>query len=375
MIGLIFQALSETTYDDQTMFGQGRRSSRRLPGPLDEPSPTVSTRTVGGSRLQLTELSLGCAQLGNLTTAISDEEAFATVDAAWDLGIRYFDTAPHYGLGYSERRLGAALTERPRAEYVLSTKVGRLLEPASVVKGLDEEGFKVPATHRRVWDFSRDGVLRSIEESLQRLGLDRVDIVYLHDPDAHWTDAIESAYPALEELRAQHVVAAIGAGMNQTTMLSAFARHTDMDVLMLAGRYTLLEQSALDDLLPLCEKRGIRIVAAGVFNSGLLSRSAPTPDARYDYGQAPSELVHRAQQIDEICRRHRAELPSAALAFPLAHPAVASVCVGARSPDQIERNTRLYRSGVPDALWADLKAADLLRDDAPVPTRAHDDAG
>ena len=252
----------------------------------------MSTRTVGGSRLQLTELSLGCAQLGNLTTAISDEEAFATVDAAWDLGIRYFDTAPHYGLGYSERRLGAALTERPRAEYVLSTKVGRLLEPASVVKGLDEEGFKVPATHRRVWDFSRDGVLRSIEESLQRLGLDRVDIVYLHDPDAHWTDAIESAYPALEELRAQHVVAAIGAGMNQTTMLSAFARHTDMDVLMLAGRYTLLEQSALDDLLPICEKRGIRIVAAGVFNSGLLSRSAP--DSRREVRLRPGTVGARA---------------------------------------------------------------------------------
>ena len=156
----------------------------------------------------------------------------------------------------------------------------------------------MPATHRRVWDFSRDGVLRSIEESLQRLGLDRVDVVYLHDPDAHWTEAIESAYPALEELRAQHVVGAIGAGMNQTAMLAAFARHTDMDLLMLAGRYTLLEQSALDDLLPLCEETGNPLVTAGVFNSGLLSRSAPTPDAKYNYGQAPAELVHRAQRID-----------------------------------------------------------------------------
>ena len=346
----------------------------RRPGSPDQPLPEIATRTVRASRLRLSELSLGCAQLGNLYSAISDEEAYATINAAWDQGIRYFDTAPHYGLGLSERRLGAALAERPRSEYALSTKVGRLLEPAGVVRGLDGEGFEVAATHRRVWDFSRDGVLRSIDESLRRLGLDRVDIVYLHDPDDHWSEAIESAYPALEELRAQHVVAAIGAGMNQTTMLAAFARHTDMDLLMLAGRYTLLEQSALDDLLPLCEQRGIRMVAAGVFNSGLLSRSGPIPGARYNYGEAPPELVQRAQQFDAICRRHRTELPSAALAFPLGHPAVASVCVGARSPDQIERNTRLYRSGVPDALWADLKAADLLRNDAPVPARL-DNAG
>lgn len=351
--------------------GGDRNSGTVLPKPEspDEPSPEIPTRAVGGSRLRVSELSLGCAQLGNLYSAISDREAFATVDAAWDQGIRYFDTAPHYGLGLSEQRLGAALAGRPRGEFVLSTKVGRLLEPAGVVKGLDDGGFEVAATHRRVWDFSRDGVLRSIEESLQRLGLDRVDIVYLHDPDDHWSEAIESAYPALEELRAQHVVAAIGAGMNQTTMLAAFARHTDMDLLMLAGRYTLLEQSALDDLLPLCEERGIRLVAAGVFNSGLLSRTGPTPGAKYNYGQAPAELVQRAQRIDEICRLHRAELPAAALAFPLGHSAVASVCVGARSRDQIERNTRLYRSGVPEALWADLKAADLLRGDAPVPTR------
>ena len=336
---------------------------------------TIPARPVGGSLLRLTELSLGCSQLGNLYTAVGDEQAYATVDAAWELGIRYFDTAPHYGLGLSERRLGAALAGRPRSEYVLSTKVGRRLEPVDVVSGLDDEGFDVPATHRRVWDFSRDGILRSLEDSLQRLGLDHVDIVYLHDPDAHWTQAIDAAYPALEELRAQRVVSAIGAGMNQTTMLAAFARHTDMDLLMLAGRYTLLEQSALDDLLPLCEQRGICIVAAGVFNSGLLARSAPTPGAKYDYGQAPAELVHRAQRIDEICQRHGAVLPSAALAFPLAHPAVASVCVGARSPDQIERNACLYRSGVSNALWADLKAAGLLRDDAPVLARTDDDAG
>ena len=351
-----------------------RRSVAPRSGAPDKLSPTIAAHTVGCSGVLLSELSLGCAQLGNLHRVISDDEAAATVDAAWELGIRYFDTAPHYGLGLSERRLGAALAERPRADYVVSTKVGRLLKPVDVVSGCDDEGFEVPATHRRVWDFSRDGVLRSIEESLQRLGLDRVDVVYLHDPDAHWTEAIASAYPALEELRAEDVVGAIGAGMNQTTMLTAFARHTDMDLLMLAGRYTLLEQPALDDLLPVCEQLGTRIVAAGVFNSGLLSRSSPDADAKYNYGQAPTDLLRRAQQIGEVCRRHKVPLPSAALAFPLGHPAVASVCVGSRSPDQIERNVRLYRSGFSYTLWAELKATGLLRDDAPVPVRTGDEA-
>ena len=327
---------------------------------------TLATRPVGRSALRLTELSLGCAQLGNLYQAITDEQARATVDAAWEQGIRYFDTAPHYGLGLSERRLGAALAGRPRSEYVLSTKVGRRLEPLSPARQLDDAGFDVKATHRRVWDFSRDGVLRSLEESLQRLGVDGVDIVYLHDPDEHRREVLETAYPALEDLRGQGVVSAIGAGMNQTAMLADFARHTDMDVLMLAGRYTLLEQSALDDLLPVCQRRGIGIVAAGVFNSGLLARRAPPDVAKYDYVDAPQALVLRARRMAQICERHGTSLPAAALAFPLAHPAVVSVCVGARSPEQIERNVGLHRSGVPAAVWSDLKEQGLLRSDAPV---------
>ena len=325
----------------------------------------MELRTVGRAGLELSELSLGCAQLGNLYRAVGDEEASATVDAAWELGVRYFDTAPHYGLGLSERRLGQALTDRPRSEYVLSTKVGRLLEPLAGTAGVDDQGFDVPATHRRVWDFSRDGVLRSLEESLERLGLDRVDIVYLHDPDDHWSEAIGTAYPALEELRAQGVISAIGAGMNQTAMLADFARDTDMDVLMLAGRYTLLDQSALDDLLPVCEERGMKIVAAGVFNSGLLARAGPRRGAKYDYADAPDDVLRRAERVDEICNAHEVELPAAALAFPLAHPVVASVCVGARSREQIERNVALYRSGVPDDLWGELRAEGLLRVDAP----------
>jgi D-threo-aldose 1-dehydrogenase len=315
----------------------------------------------------LTEISLGCAQLGNLYTAITDDEACATVDAAWEQGIRYFDTAPHYGLGLSELRLGAALAGRPRDDYVLSTKVGRLLEPRSDPYGRDDEGFAVPATHRRVWDFSREGVLRSLEASLERLGLDRVDIVYLHDPDDHHAEALGTAYPALEELRAQGTVSAVGAGMNQTTMLADFARHTDMDVLMLAGRYTLLEQGALDELLPVCEQRGTAVVAAGVFNSGLLARCTPADDARHNYADAPQELIARARDIATICQRHETSLPATALAFPLAHPAVISVCVGARSPEQIERNLRHHRSGIPATVWSELSAEGLLRPDAPVP--------
>jgi D-threo-aldose 1-dehydrogenase len=312
-------------------------------------------------------LSLGCAQLGNLYRDVPDEEARATVDGAWAAGVRYFDTAPHYGLGLSERRLGAALAGRPRDDYVVSTKVGRALDPVEVVVGLDDDGFVVPATHRRRWDFSRDGIRRSLSESLERLGLDRVDVVYLHDPDDHWDEVLATGYPALAELRAEGAVSAIGAGMNQSGMLAALVRHTDVDVLMLAGRYTLLEQDSLDDLLPLCRQRDVGIVAAGVFNSGLLARPRPADDGRYDYGDAPSQIVRRAREIAAVCERHGTTLPAAAIAFPLAHPAVLSVCVGARSAEQIEQNASLYREAISPDLWVELKADGLLRKDAPVP--------
>jgi D-threo-aldose 1-dehydrogenase len=315
----------------------------------------------------LSELSLGCAQLGNLYREVSDRDARATVDAAWRLGVRYFDTAPHYGLGLSERRLGAALASFPRDACLISSKVGRLLEPVEVVDGLDDDGYVVPATHRRVWDFSRDGIRRSLTESLDRLGLDRVDIVYLHDPDEHWSEVVETGYPALAELRAEGIVTAIGAGMNQSAMLADLVRQTDVDVVMLAGRYTLLDQRSLDDLLPACEERGVAVVAAGVFNSGILARSEPPEQAKYDYVDAPAELLERARAIARVCERHGTTLPAAAIAFPLAHPAVVSVCVGARSPEQIELNAARYADDVPTELWAELKADELLREDAPTP--------
>ena len=320
----------------------------------------LPVRVTKRSHLALTELSLGCAQLGNLYHAISDDEAAAVVDAAWTLGVRSFDTAPHYGLGLSERRLGQALAGRPRDEFVVSTKVGRLLEPVPAPWGRDDGGFDVTATHCRFWDFSRDGVRRSLEESLERLGLDRVDIVYLHDPDDHWQVALDQAYPALEELRREGVVASIGAGMNQSEMVADFVRHTDMDLFMLAGRYTLLEQGALDELLPLCIARDVGIVAAGVFNSGLLARDEPPDDARYNYVEAAASMVERARRIAQVCREHGTSLPAAAIAFPLAHPAVVSVCVGTRSAEQMIRNVEQYRDEVPAKLWETLRAEGLL---------------
>jgi D-threo-aldose 1-dehydrogenase len=328
----------------------------------------IASRRSRGTAPPLTELSLGCSQLGNLHHAMDDDTAGAIVDAAWDEGVRYFDTAPHYGLGLSERRLGAALAARPRADYVLSTKVGRLLEPLAVVRGQDTDGFVVAATHRRVWDFSRDGIRRSIEESLQRLGVDRVDIAYLHDPDDHLEQVLAAGYPALEELRDEGVVAAIGAGMNQAPMLAELARSTDVDVVMLAGRYTLLEQGALDDLLPVCERRGIRVVAAGVFNSGVLARTNPPEDATYDYARAPADVLDRARRIADVCERHGSTLPEAAIAFPLAHPTVVSVCVGARSPEQVRRNARMLGAAIPRNLWDDLREKGLLYGEAPVPS-------
>ena len=327
----------------------------------------IPTRQLPDVPLAVSELSLGCSQLGNMYREVSDTDARSAVDAAWDLGVRYFDTAPHYGLGLSERRLGAALASRPRDAYVLSSKVGRLLEPLEPPHELDDQGFVVPGTHRRVWDFSRDGIRRSLEESLERLGVDRLDIVYLHDPDDHWTDVLATGYAALEELRTAGLVGAIGAGMNQSQMLAGLVRETDIDVVMLAGRYTLLEQDALDDLLPLCSRRRVAVVAAGVFNSGLLARASPADDAKYDYGDAPRGLVERARAIARACVRHGTTLPGAALAFPLAHPAIASVCVGARSAVQMQRNAALYGETIAPDLWSELKAEGLLRDDAPVP--------
>ncbi|MFE4450106.1 aldo/keto reductase [Streptomyces sp. NPDC056796] len=317
---------------------------------------------LGRSAVEITELSFGAAAIGNLFTEVDPARAAAAVDAAWDEGVRHFDTAPHYGLGLSERRLGDALRHRPRDAYTVATKAGRLLDPLSpaetaALNGLSD-GFAVPHTHRRRWDFSADGIRRSIEDSLGRLGLDRIDVVHLHDPDDHAEAAFREGYPALEKLRAEGMVGAIGAGMNQTAMLTRFLRETDVDVVLCAGRFTLLDHSALDTLLPEAAARGRGVIVGGVFNSGLLAD--PRPGATYDYAAAPAPLLDRALRIRAVAEDHGVPLRAAALRYPLGHPAVAGVLVGTRSPDEVRDAAAQLRTPVPDALWDDLRARGLL---------------
>ncbi|GAA4073354.1 aldo/keto reductase [Nonomuraea soli] len=298
------------------------------------------------------KLGFGAAPVSNLYSAVSEEAAHATMEAAWEAGVRYYDTAPHYGLGLSERRLGAFL--RGRSGYTLSTKVGRLLVPGHPPQR-DTQGFDVVSDLRRVWDFSADGVRRSLDDSLKRLDVDHVDTVLLHDPDDHVEQALDEAYPALERLRSEGVVGSIGIGMNQWQVPSRFVRETDIDVVMLAGRYTLLDRSGRD-LLDECAARGVRVLAAGVFNSGLLATHEPS--GTYDYAPAPPEVLERARALARLCERHGITLPQAAIAFPLTHPAVSAVVLGMRSADEVKQNTELYGAAVPEEFW--VRAADLV---------------
>jgi len=311
--------------------------------------------------LELTEIGMGVSQFGNLYRETTDEEAASAVAAAWSGGIRYVDTAPHYGLGLSERRLGALIAQWPREAFVLSTKVGRLLvDNPGGSNRQDDEGFAVPATLRRQWDFSADGVRRSLEQSLERLGQDRVDIVYLHDPDEHWPEASAQAVPALAELRDQGVIGAVGVGMNQAAMLAEFVRRCDVDVVMCANRYTLLDQSALADLLPLAIERGVGVVAAAVYNSGVLARERPVAGARYDYGAAPEEVLARANAMADVAEGFGVTLPQLAVQYPLRHPSVVSVVLGSRSGRHVRQGLASYEAAIPPELWQALVGAGLL---------------
>jgi D-threo-aldose 1-dehydrogenase len=311
----------------------------------------VEHRRVGDTDLELSALGFGGSSIGNLYVAIDDDVAASTVRAAWDAGVRYFDTAPHYGLGLSERRLGAALAGLPREEFVVSTKVGRLLIPNPSPKGWDlDNGFMVPDEVTRVRDYSRDGVLRSLESSLDRLGLDRVDIVYVHDPEEHLDEAIAGAIPALAELRDSGVVGAIGAGMNFWEPLLRIVKESDVDVVMLAGRWTLLDRSG-EPLLAECLDRGVSVVAAAVFNSGLLARTWPPDGAPFNYGPAPEEVLARARALARACGDLGTTLPEAAALFGLRHPAVACVVVGAGSADHITLAAQRVTAELPSATW------------------------
>ena len=318
---------------------------------------------LGRTELDVSELSLGTAPLGNLFTAVTDDDAEAAIQAAWDAGVRFFDTAPLYGHGLAEMRLGRFLRRRPRDSFTVATKVGRLLR-AGAPPEPGQAYVEVPPVNP-TFDFSFDATLRSLEESLERLGLDRVDILHIHDPDDHYEEAIKGAYPALDRLRAEGVIGAVSAGMNQSAMLARFAREGDFDCFLLAGRYTLLDQAAMADLMPLAEERGIAIIAAGVFNSGVLAD--PKPTARFNYAQAPPELIEKARRIAAVCERHNVPLKAAAVQFTIAHPAVPTVLVGCRSAAQVEENVRNFERPITGQLWEELKSEGLLPQEVPTP--------
>lgn len=288
-------------------------------------------------------------------TSVTDDQAVATLEEAWRLGVRFFDTAPLYGLGVAEERLGRMLGDKPRDDVVVSTKVGRLIRPADEAQAAHDISAWVDNAGRvPVFDFSYDGVMRSFEESLERLGLDRVDVLHIHDPDEHHDDALAGAYVALRRLRDEGVIRAVGAGMNQVEMLARFAQEADFDCFLVAGRYTLLDQTAARELLPLCMQRDVVVIAGGVFNSGLLAD--PKPGATYDYTPAPADLIERAQRLGERCAVHGVSLKAAALQFPFSHPAVATVLTGARTPDEIRENADLFSVTIPPGLWDELRA-------------------
>jgi D-threo-aldose 1-dehydrogenase len=312
---------------------------------------------------ELGRFGFGGANLGNLFEPMTDDAAHELLEAAWDGGIRYFDTAPHYGLGLSERRLGAFLAGKPRAEYVVSTKAGRRLEASPGTAGrLDDDLFAVPADVRRVWDFTADGLRRGLAESLERLGLDRVDVLFLHDPEA--SDDLDSALadgvPAAVGLRDEGLVDAVGVGSTSTAALLAGTRTGGLDLLMVAGRYTLLEQPAAAELLPECRERGVGVVVAGALNSGLLASPHPGPADRYEYGAVPDDVLARARRLADVCDGYGVELPAAALQFPLREDVVRSVVLGAASAAQLRETLRRAHSPVPDPLWGALTTQGLV---------------
>jgi len=312
--------------------------------------------------LPISRLGLGGTALGNMFRANDDATSDATVDAAWDAGIRLFDTAPLYGHGLSEQRLGRALARRPRDEFVVSTKVGRVLEPGA---GEETTFVDLPDVHPE-FDYSAAATRCSLEASLERLGLDRVDVLLVHDPDDHEAEARAGAFPELIRMRDEGLVHAIGTGMNQAEMPARFVAEFDLDCVLLAGRYTLLEQGARRVLLDTCAERDVDVMIGGVFNSGLLA-DPHRADVTYEYWPAAPQFVERAQQIEAVCRRYDIALAAAALQFPLAHPAVAAVLTGARSPEEIRENASLIQWPIPSELWAVLALDGLLDPSAPVP--------
>jgi D-threo-aldose 1-dehydrogenase len=308
---------------------------------------------LGTTGVRVTRLGLGTAPMGGLYEPVSEDDARGALQVGWDSGMRFFDTAPLYGAGLSERRVGAFLRTQERNTFTLETKVGRLLVPADGGASPGDGGDLKP-----VFDFSADGARRSLEESLTRMGMDRVDVALIHDPDDHYPEALEGTYPALHELRAAGVIGAIGAGMNQVEMLERFVRETDIDCVLIAGRYTLLDDRAATSLLPACGERGVGVVIGGVFNSGILAE--PGVGAHFNYQPASAELVARARKIRDITESHGVPLPAAAIQYPLRDPRVTTIAVGARSGAEAREDVAYFTRPIPEGLWSDLDASGLL---------------
>lgn len=334
----------------------------------------MEKRRIGRTDLEVTVLGFGCGPIGGLFGKVPDERAYATVRAARDGGIDYFDVAPFYGIGLAEHRLGEAMRSRPR-DFVLSTKVGRLLKPTAQPQ---QSMFREALPFEVVYDYSYDGVMRSVDDSCQRLGMAGADILYIHDVNRKWQgdalearfrEAMEGGYRALERLRAAGAVKAIGVGVNDPDILLRFAEAGDFDCFMLAGRYTLLEQTPLEKLFPVCGKRGISIVAAGPFNSGILATGAK-PGARYFYADADAAILDKTRRIEAVCERHAVPLAAAALQFALGHPVVASVATGMVSPQEVEANLKYMAYVIPDDFWQELKQEGLLLRETPIPRSA-----
>ncbi len=297
--------------------------------------------------VEISTMGIGAATFGGLFTSMSDSDAVDVVQSAFAHGINYFDTAPHYGKGSSERRLGALLKTYPRNSFVLSSKIGRLLVPTT--HGADPDFLDADPTVERLFDYSAQGVERSLKDSLERLGLDSIDIVFVHDPDNHADVAIKEAYPALAKMRDQGIVKAIGIGMNQSAIPTRFVKETDIDIVLLAGRYTLLDQSGAKDLLPAALAKGVSVLAAGVYNSGILAN--PVKGATYDYAPARDEIVARAKMISDILQEQGVSLSRAALQYPLRHPAIKALLVGSRSAAEVDANVAAFNDVVPESVW------------------------
>ena len=329
-----------------------------------------------GATISFTEMGMGTAPLGNLYRAIPEKDAQSSLEAAWKAGIRYFDTAPFYGLGLAENRLNQFLRGRKRSDYIVSTKVGRLLKVCEPEKRAGIGKFFATPARAEIFDYTYDGIMRSLEFSLERLGLDYVDILYVHDVDTytHGSEAVRdvhvktlmgSGYKALQKLRDEKVIKAFGAGINEWQVCEILAAQGDFDLFLLAGRYTLLEQEALNSFLPLCEKRGMGIVLGGAYNSGILATGAKN-GAKYNYDPAPKHILDRVRKIEAVCKAHKVKLPEAALRFPVKHPSVVSLILGMVTPKEVSLNVKTLSAQIPKALWKDLKAQGLMHAGAPV---------